>query len=204
MKSLEKVSQDACALALKRHGFTAKRRGILLQAGGDTSVTGWLGLNLASWDMPNSLKINPVVGVRHVQLEAILVSTAGWTPPLACVSRPLGYLMPQRTFIQWDFLPTGDLAAVAADLAAAVAAHGQPFIDHWSNWETFARDLGDSDLLMEHTRFILLPAVAALDGDHQRARQLLDEELKRTADREDAYATAYREFTRKFTEIVMP
>jgi len=74
--SLVKDSRDACASAVKRYGYVA-RRGVLLQPRDSKDVTGWLGLNLATWGLPAKVQINPVVGVRYVSLEKALVEFAG-------------------------------------------------------------------------------------------------------------------------------
>ncbi|MFI5911124.1 hypothetical protein [Dactylosporangium sp. NPDC051541] len=71
-KSLTAASQDACAAALRRRGFVAKRRRLLIHPRPDPGVTGWLGLNLATWSLPETLHVNPVIGVRHLPVEKAL------------------------------------------------------------------------------------------------------------------------------------
>lgn len=198
MTNLERDGQDACASALKQYGYVAKRPGLLLQPRDSKDVTGWLGLNLATWGLPAKLQINPVVGIRHVPLEKALVELAGWKAPVACVSKPLGYLMPQNTFVQWDFPADGDLAAIAEDLANAVATYGQPFIDKWASWETFSAEVSESGLLLDNQRFFVLPLVAAINGDRSGAESLIQQELGRVGDAPDVYSKGYREFAEKF------
>lgn len=198
MTDLVKESQDACAVALRAYGFVPKRRGLLLKPGKSKAVTGWLGLNLSTWELPAKIQINPVVGVRHVPLEAALVELAGWVAPVASVTRPLGYLMPQKTFLQWDVLANGDFEAVGRDIATSVAEFGQPFIDHWSDWETYSSEIGDSGLLLDVQRHFVLPIVAAINGDRGSAEQLIQNELARVGDSRDAYADKYHEFAERF------
>jgi hypothetical protein len=200
MADLVRESLDACAAALRVYGFVRKRSSLLLQPGANKAVTGWLGLNLATWGLPAKVQVNPVVGARHVPLEAALVELAGWKPPVASISRPLGYLMPQNIFAQWDFLLGDELTHVAIDLAGTVAQFGQPFIDRWSDWKRFSSDVGDSGLLLDLERYVVLPIVAALNGDRAAADQLVGHELERIGDSEDAYAKAYRAFAEKFSK----
>jgi len=62
---------------------------------------------------------------------------------------------------------------VAEDLATAVVTYGQPFIDHWSDWNTFSREVATSGLLLDNVRFFMLPAVAAVNGDYELADRLI-------------------------------
>jgi hypothetical protein len=199
MTGLEKDGQEACASALRQYGFVPKRRGILLQPRDVKDVTGWLGLNLATWGLPAKLQINPVVGVRHVPLEKELVDLAGWKAPVACISKPLGYLMPQKAFVQWDFLADGDLAEPAEDLATNIACYGQPFIDRWANWEKFSADIADAGILLDNQKPFVLPLVAVINGDRRRAEVLIGQELDRIGDAPDVYSKSYREFADRFT-----
>ncbi|MGC4896935.1 hypothetical protein [Micromonospora sp. DT31] len=199
MSDLERMSQGSCAAALRRYGFVAKKRGLLTKSLDVKGVTGWLGLNAATWDLPASVAINPVVGVRHIRLEKALVELAGWPAPVACPTKPLGYLMPQGTFTQWDFVRGADLETVAEELAAAVAEYGMPFVDQWSDWKTLSSGLANQEnsLLLREQRSVVLPVVAMLDGDEAAARAMVSEELIRVGDAPDFYSQSYREFARR-------
>jgi hypothetical protein len=201
MANLERESQDACAAALRAQGFVPKRRGLLLQPGADKTVSGFLGLNLATWELPERLLVNPVVGVRHGPLEKLLVDLAGWSAPVAVPNRPLGYLTPRNDFVQWEFPAGGDLAAIAADLAGSVATYGQPFIDTWSDWSYLSANIADAGGLLDVERFLVLPLIAALNGERAAAEALVQQELDRIGGSEDMYAVSYREFARKFAKI---
>lgn len=135
-------------------------------------------------------------------LERALAELAGWPPPLASVSKPLGYLMPQNTFVQWDFPADGDLSSIAEDLAKAVSEYGQPFIGRWSDWEVFSTEVGSSGLLLESEKFIVLPVVLAINGDRPGAERIIRQELARVGDSSDAYAQSYRQFADRFSEKI--
>ncbi|WP_436533853.1 hypothetical protein [Actinoplanes sp. HUAS TT8] len=181
---MRKRVTDACARALACCGFTRRRHGILLQP-----EFGWLDLGLSD-DDDTSVVADPVVGVRHKPVEKILVATAGWDEPVACVTLPVG-----RT---WTFT-AGDVDAVAQELTEAVVVLGQPFIDRWADWPALTREIGT--LAHESTRHFLLPAVALAGGDRSRAQTLVRAEVARLAGRQDGYAVAYRDFARRLNRL---
>lgn len=181
---MRKRVTDACARALACCGFTRRRHGILLQP-----EFGWLDLRLSGQD--HLVVADPVVGVRHTPVEKILVATAGWDEPLACVTLPLGR--------RWEFPAGADLGPVAQELTETVIVQGQPFIDRWAHWPDL---VGRIDTLApERTRHFLVPAVALADGDRPRATAAVRAEVARLTGREDGYAAAYRDFARRLTRL---
>ncbi|WP_043511843.1 MULTISPECIES: hypothetical protein [unclassified Actinoplanes] len=181
---MRKRVTDACARALACCGFTRRRHGILLQAD-----SGWLDLGLT--DHQTSVVAEPVVGVRHAVVERILVATAGWDEPVACVTLPLGR--------GWRFPAGADLSEIAAELAEEVVVRGQPFIDRWSDPVALRRDIGT--VVAQQTRHLVVPAVALAGGQRERAVGLVRAEVRQLSGRDDGYAVAYREFARRFTRL---
>jgi hypothetical protein len=196
---LLKASQDVCAAALRKCGFTAKLRGFLLQPRADDAVTGWLALGFATSGLPAEVRAKPVVGVRHIAVEKALIELLGGAAPIPTLSLPLGDLIPRSTVVRWDFRAGTDLNATAKGLARNVGDYGLPFIDRWADWRVLCRDIEQSGLLTDSGRWSPLPIIAALAGNHSRARQLIDERLARQAGRTDVYAAAYSEFATKFS-----
>jgi hypothetical protein len=199
MTNLKTESLKACNVALRAYNFS-KRQGVFLQPGATPAATGWLGLNLATWGLPAKLQVNPVVGVRHVPVERALVELAEWPSPVASVSKPIGYLMPQSSFVQWDFVAGGDYSSIAEDLARTVSLYGQPFIEKWSDWELFSAEVASSGLLLENEKSFVLPVVLAINGDRLGAEQLVRQELERVGDALDVYSQSYRKFAERFAQ----
>ncbi|GAA2900289.1 hypothetical protein Acy02nite_83230 [Actinoplanes cyaneus] len=181
---MRKRVTDACARALACCGFTRRRHGILLQP-----ECGWLDLRLTGED--DLVVADPVVGVRHEPVERILLATAGWDEPLACVTLPLGR--------RWEFAAGAEVGPAVQELTEAVVVQGQPFIDRWAHWPALVRRI--ESLAPERTRQFLVPAVALADGDPVRARAVVRAEVARLAGRQDGYATAYRSFARRLIRL---
>jgi hypothetical protein len=197
--NLLRASNDACVAALRKYGFTARLRSILLQPRADNAVTGWLRLTRITSGLPAEVQFRPVVGVRHIPVEKAFIELLRGTAPIPTLSLPLEDLVSRRTVLRWGFRAETDLNATAERLARNVRDHGLPFIDHWADWRVLSRDIEKSGLLNEGGRWYLLPIVSALAGNHSRAQQLIDERLAREAGRTDLYAAAYSEFAAKFS-----
>jgi hypothetical protein len=199
VSSLKTEALADCESALAELGFV-KRRGALLQERGE-GASGWIGLNLATRGLPRSLLVNPVVGVRFAYLEELQVALRDDVPrskPMPVISKPLGYLMPEKSFRSWEFAQGDDTGQVAASLAGAVRQYGEPYISQYSDWAMLSRHIGETGFLAEHERAKILPLVHEINGNHREARFIIENELQRIADSDDMYAQSYRKFAEKF------
>ncbi|MFF4654441.1 hypothetical protein [Streptomyces sp. NPDC001381] len=200
MSSLKREALAACRKALVELGFR-KRGGSLLRDDGE-GASGWIGLNVATYGLPASLGVNPVVGVRFDRLDEVMRALRDDLPkePMPVISRPLGYLMPENSFRLWEFRQGRDVQSVAESMARAVSEYGEPFMKKYSEWVNFSRDLEAPGLLMEHERAKVLPVVRALDGRVEVARGVVADELARISGMSDVYAQSYRAFAEKFLD----
>ncbi|MBG0824944.1 hypothetical protein HS048_30050 [Planomonospora sp. ID91781] len=189
--------------SLKAVGFSVTRsRGIFIQGRGSEG-SGWLGLNENDGEMPRSLSVNPVIGVRHDRVQeawAELDANPGILKSPTLFS-PLGYLMPESAYREWRFSRDGDHRSTAQEIASAVMRYGGPFIEWWADWRNFSERVHESDLLLDVDRFVIIPIVRALDGDVPGARDMVDQEVARldSVGAEDVYARHYRAFSERFT-----
>lgn len=197
-EELKSETLTACGSALRTLGFI-KRKGALVQERGD-GVSGWVGLNVATRGLPDSLEVNPVVGVCFADYGAISRALRNDVPPgpAPLISQPLGYLMPERSFRAWRFGHGEDAELQAGSVAEAVEVYGEPFIDAYGDWDRFSGEIESAGLLADHERKKVLPIVFAMNGDTDRALKIVAEEQARVHDLEDMYARSYRDFAGKF------
>jgi hypothetical protein len=197
--SLKNEALVACHSALARLGYKKQRGGMLIRSleGG---VSGWIGLNLATQGLPLIVEVNPVVGVRFDALDEIMVSLRDDISknPMPVVSKPLGYLMPEKRFRTWNFLRDGDHEEVAASLAEAVTAYGAPYIATYADWVKLVQSAASDGFLLEHERVKVLPVILMIDQKCEEARQIVETELDRVSDSDDMYAQSYRRFGERF------
>src|SRR4051812_27149866 len=73
---------------------------------------GYVGLNLAV-SLPNRIGISPIVGVSYVPIEDRIQKLCTTSPFLndATLTTAVGYLTPEKRFLQWVFDPSfGDVS----------------------------------------------------------------------------------------------
>jgi hypothetical protein len=190
-----RVVLDAVGPLLSEHGFK-KRAGDVFTLELTKNVLGWLGLNRATQHRPpGEVEINPVVGIRHQEVERLVSELRGekfhaYQPPT--ISCPLGYLLPEQRYRAWIF-PPGTAGETAADMAAAIASYGVPFMRSAIELTDLCRLL-DRDLGFEHQLVYRRPVAWLLAGDPAQAGRSLDISLAGLGSRDDLAAAEFRRF----------
>lgn len=197
---VSQVSESVGPL-LAQLGFK-KRAGDIFTIELADDALGWLGMNKATQGRPaGEVEVNPVVGVRHQGVEQLVAELRGekfhsYLPPT--VSSPLGYLMPDARYKGWLFTPA-EVDAVAADMAAAIAAHAVPFMQSCASLGEICRRL-EQGRGLEHQALYRLPVARFLAGDAAQAASLLESSMAKMRERTDAAAAEFKQFATAFNE----
>jgi hypothetical protein len=146
---------------------------------------------------------NPVVGVRHHEVERIVAELMGsklhpYLP--ATVHKSLGTLFPQPGDKAWIF-HADDAEAVAAQMVAEITEQGLPFIQSMTGLCDICRALDaglGTDLKFEYRR----PVAWALAGDHTRAVAAIEQSLAKITARDIPAGMEYRCFTETLQEYM--
>jgi hypothetical protein len=112
---------------LKRLGFRKTKSIYVCPLAED--ACGWLGLSTATHRSDGRVGINPVVGVRHERIEKMLEDLLRESRASATISIPLGYLTPDRRFLEWLFEPPPfDCRSECERMVQTVELYGIPFM----------------------------------------------------------------------------
>ena len=143
--------------------------------------------------------LNPVVGVRHQDVEKVVADLRGdkfhgYLPPT--VSSPLRYLMPADERCDWVVVGSVDDVVVADDLATAVERYGFEFM----------RAAGDLAGLIAalrvghghgHQNAYRLPVALRLARGFEEEAGTVERELESLSDRSDPAAEEFRRFAER-------
>jgi hypothetical protein len=195
-------ASEAWQAALALAGFR-KRGGDVYTRQVARDVLGWLGLNRAVNRGDGLLEVNPVVGVRHQELERVVANLLGqrfheYTPPT--VSVHLGYVMPEGRYRPWIFGGDVPVRDVAAEMVDAIVAYGARFMDDRASLEAIVESMSDSRAGIAEQLALRRPVGYLLLGEPGRAREAVRASLDRLGDREDLAAERFRGFVSELEE----
>lgn len=188
---------------LEEAGFRKRSGGIFTIVLAD-GVLGWLGLNYASRHRrPGQVGIGPVIGVRHQAVERLVAEMRrerfhDYQPPT--VSTRIGYIMPERRDIVWEFGGQYETQA-SPELMAAMMDHGMPFMQSLiplpAALEAIRRGLC-------HFPEYRLPAILKIMGLRSEAHAAISRAVDELGERRDAAAQELRNFAATFNAETPP
>jgi hypothetical protein len=164
---------------------------------GDDPCVGWLGLNTASRSgLFGELLVNPVVGVRHHEIEELVSAGRGerphrYRPP--SLSKPLRYLLPSARRHDWVLDGTASDRAVVDDITDALMTEGMLFIQQISDLRVLADHVGRSAPRDQQAAY-RWPIALFLSDQPRAARSAVSEVRATLSARSDIAAEELRGF----------
>jgi hypothetical protein len=164
------------------------------------NVSGWIGLGRLTNCGPHRVGISPTVGVRHEQIESIIKRLSEWKRPAPTISTNVGYLMPERGYIEWIFESSPfDYMAEAEKVAKTIGLHGLPFMKANSSLDTIVDDLESLLFTYKESAAYRLPAAYLVAGKRDRAIAYVQRHQESLVGNPDA-ADRYGRFAKALVE----
>jgi len=166
---------------------------------------GTLGFNSGGEHGPYvDLRINPLVGATDILIDRLFQELAGlpshkpWEA--ATVFTPIGYLMPQREYLEWRFSPDRPFEAEVQSMTDAIAEYGLPFMRAHDDLGriieklTLRRPWG-----WPHVIQYTLPIALALEGRREEADEHMERKLREYLHATYPAAEQFRAFAARFS-----
>jgi hypothetical protein len=170
-------------------------------------VSGWVGLNLTKNRSDGTVGINPIVGVRNESVESLVerLSNQAGARPAPTLSISLGYLMPEKRYLEWLFEPepTFDYVSEAKKVATAIQKYGLPFMKANATLGVVIENLEHLRFSFKESAVYRLPAAYVLEGKPDLAAKYVTGQLEALGARQDDVALQYRAFGKAlFQEVI--
>ena len=181
--------------------FCKKPVGLSKELGRDAS--GYVGLPVSTHLPHNRIGIAPVVGVIYSPLEGLLgtVSEASQFRNDATLTVEVGYLTPQKKFMEWVFDPTLDAGSEITKVIRVIEEYGLPFMQEHLTLDQIITELEANRFTVNDLRRYRLPAAYVLAQRKDEARRFIEQELKELAPRTDSAANEFREFAQALMNL---
>lgn len=172
LKGVKKRLKEIQAGVLKNlaeYGFYNNTGFIIRQIDKDTIFV--VGLNHAVYAADDAITINPVMSISNIRVRKLLEILMEWEHrnfPSSVVSRPLGYLMPESNYKDWEFSISADsIEDPLNDMIYNIINYGIPWMEKQTDWRILL-EVSKKYGLIGYTDYI--PPVILLEyGEKQKA-----------------------------------
>jgi len=129
MDNLTRIVQKELDQRLKNLGFKKKQFIYYKQWDENTYLT--IGFGIASFVLPGHRFVSPTIGICYVDVSRLYEQLSGreiLKNIYPTVSEGLGYIMPVKTYKEWDFVENQDNTATYDDMFNAITTYGFAYI----------------------------------------------------------------------------
>lgn len=147
------------------------------------SIYATLGFGMATLVDKGHIYVNVTVGLFFKTVEDVYMQITGYNRfeiMQPTIGMQLGYLMPEETFKQWDFVENADNTFLFEDLFMNIKTYGFPYQQMMSNFDRLF------DAFEKRERGILnigrdryLPILYYLKGDKQKGEEVIKTAIER-------------------------
>ena len=130
---------------------------------------------------PEGFEINPIIEVRHVEIQRLIEECLGGVPNskwVPTIRTNVGYLTPERRFLGWNF-KVGDESGLTSDnLIDVIAKYGVPFLTQHNSVDGIIEGIRAGYGGPTVDRVLRIAAAEWLLGRHQNALAVITAEIQ--------------------------
>jgi hypothetical protein len=165
---------------LKKLGFKKKQYYFYKQWDENTYLT--VGFGIASFLLPGHRLVSPNIGICYVDVNRLCEQLSGreiTNNIYPTVGKGLGYIMPENTFKEWDFVENKDNTGTYDDMFNAITTYGFAYFTGKDRHSIIV----DSFKNREKAPHQILSISYFLNGEKEKGLQIFNEFLERMSHR---------------------
>ncbi len=179
MKEVKKEVFQLLYDRLSEYGFEHKKNNNYVRVV-NSNVLQIIGFTYSSHSEKHVTYINPVIGLLYKDIDALMVTLTGWGNRMSTLSpivgSPIGFLMPERTFIEWRFAKGKPVDKEVNKMGDVIIKYGLPYLDRLSDKDNMIYEMEiNGGTMCDY----ILPMEYYLRGNKDRACSFIDEVIKR-------------------------
>lgn len=179
MKEVKKKVFELLYNRLSEYGFERKKNNNYVRVVNDNALQ-IVGFTYSSHSEKHVTYVNPDIGLLYKDIDALMVVLTGRGNRMKTLSPiigyPIGYLMPERSFIEWRFAKDEPVDEEANKMGDAIIKYGLPYLDRLSDKDNMIYEMEINGGAMSD---YILPIEYYLRGHKEEAYFFVEEVLKR-------------------------
>ena len=170
-----------------------KKKGVFVREFGADTL-GSVGLNTITGLPQQRIGVNPIISIVHQPLNKLLYEIMPECSVLndPGLRTPIGYLTPEKRYLEWVFDPGIDNITEIDKIIAAIKMYGIPFMESHTSLESIICELERRQFVDIEGKRFLLPIAYLLSGRRKKAIEFVDKQLVEIEGRTDVVAAEYR------------
>ena len=175
-KEIEKGISEMC----KEMGFIKKKYDFIKPLTDNVSAT--LNFGIYSHQAPGHIFVYPSAGVSYKDIEELYSRLIGADNYIfnATIQMPIGYIMPEDTYKEWDFVEGSNNTAVFEDLLRHIKTYGFEYFERMSDFNNLFKAFEiRTPCLLNISRDRRLPIIYYLMGEKKKGLKFIEEAIER-------------------------
>jgi hypothetical protein len=165
-------------------------------------TVGILHFSLTTQRSDGRVGVYPTIGVQFEPIESRCEGRSRDGYMSMTISTALGYVTPEKRFLEWLFEPTFDNQSEVRRMISAVKLYGLPFMQSHSSLDQIVNALEKKEFTFNDSRSRRLPIAYLLQGKKDQASAFLNQELSALGEQSDSAAERYREFAKDLLDEI--
>jgi hypothetical protein len=176
-REVEKSISTIC----NKIGFKKKKYNYFKFLDNNTYAT--LGFGLATHAQKNHIYVNVITGVLFKNIEELRYKLTGYNSMefmQPTIGIQIGYIMPNNSFKEWDFIENADNTSVFEDLLENIQFYGFAYQKKMKNFDNLFDAIEKrSPGVLNQARDRYLPILYYLKGDKQKGFKSIEDAIER-------------------------
>lgn len=148
----------------------------------DNNVIATLGFGMILHKAKGHIFIDVTIGVSHKNVEQLYAKLVGIDKPLlqSTIGKQIGYLMPEKSYKEWDFIENADNTYVYEDLLKNIQTYGFAYQEKMKDFDNLFEAIEKREQgVLNQARDRYLPILYYLKGDKQKGLKSIEEAIER-------------------------
>jgi hypothetical protein len=129
-----------------------------------------------------TLFINPVIGVINNYVEELYSKLTGIDTVsifFPTISTPIGYLMPENIFLEWEYSEQKDITYLNSTLISAIEKFGFPFMEKYKAQDELLTCFKQNKFINNQSKDYRLPILYYIMGEKGKGLDVIKSSLER-------------------------